>query len=347
MGKCLEPFKNILLHQEQQLGVAPCSLVHHQPVGNTVDFFNNPNLVKIRNEFRQGLKPVECSACWDKEAHGIQSRRMMNQEWYQQNCHDDSLELISIDYWIGNICNLKCVTCGPDASSAWQQELDPTRKSSPHYDNKFWKHIDLTKIRKIHFTGGEPLLSKSHVELLQAIPDKSKVNINYNTNGTIFPSDELFSLWAEFKQVDLYVSIDDIEDRFEYLRYPANWNNTVATILAIQQRALYINFKLSINTSISVLNIFTYPTLVQWVGNTFGIDTKCEWQWVNHDYLDARTMHIRFKSILEDIYADRDDFVRSINFVEDDQILQNQIQFLKQLDARRGNDYQKIFDYLL
>jgi sulfatase maturation enzyme AslB (radical SAM superfamily) len=352
MNKCLDAFKNVYVEVHgDRLNVSTCCLVSPKIVVNQENFLNNPNLIKIREEFNQGLRPTECHQCWSKEDNGFPSRRTDGNPWYIQNGYDDdTAELISIDYWVGNVCNLKCVICGPEYSSAWQQELDPTRKYSPHYDNKFWKQLDLTKLRLVHFNGGEPLLSKTHVDFLNAIPNKDQVIIDYNTNGTIFPSEELFSLWKQFKLVHVYFSIDDIEDRFEYIRYPANWEKTVKNILEIKEAASQ-NVLFYINTTISLLNIFTYPTLLQWLEknfkeNKYGHQVAYLWQWASGN-LNCQTIPVKYKDTLVTIYKDTgyQNIVNSINFTEYC-TLDKQLNFLNTLDQRRANDYRKVFQHL-
>ena len=45
------------------------------------------------------------------------------------------------------------------------------------------------------------------------------ITLAYNTNGSIFPQDKI-ELWEQFKKVEIFVSIDDISERFEYIRFP-------------------------------------------------------------------------------------------------------------------------------
>ena len=46
----------------------------------------------------------------------------------------------------------------------------------------------------------------------------------FNTNGSIFPDDNLMQLLDECKSVHFLLSIDDIGDRFSMLRYPNKWS---------------------------------------------------------------------------------------------------------------------------
>ena len=175
---CLDPFKNInIVKQGETVSVSPCCLMSAQQV-DTIDFYNNRYLTQIRNSFIEGEPSVQCQNC---------TRATGSNNWYIDHGYNNiEVELVRMDYWVGNTCNLRCVICNPVNSSSWGQELGlPNRKQNV---NDFWKTINLEKIKFIHFSGGEPLLSKEHVEFLKEIPNPTEVEINYNTNGTILPS---------------------------------------------------------------------------------------------------------------------------------------------------------------
>ena len=76
---------------------------------------------------------------------------------------------------------------------------------------------------------GEPLLTDTHLKILNRIPieQRSKVHVMYNTNGTVridLNSDK-FKLLNVFKSIDICFSLDGIEETFEYTRWPAKWES--------------------------------------------------------------------------------------------------------------------------
>ena len=54
--------------------------------------------------------------------------------------------------------------------------------------------------------------------------------IHYNTNGTQYPEEEILELFPHFKHVHVAFSIDDVEEQFEYQRYPATWSEVNSNI---------------------------------------------------------------------------------------------------------------------
>lgn len=265
MITCTDAFKNLNISiQQGKPEVSPCCISSTVPVEN-LDF-NNSYLNSFREHFAQGVWPPNCINCKTNEQAGYVSRRIGSNQWYADHgINNNSVELVRLDYWTGDTCNLACVICGPQNSSVWQQELGIQKSSVV---NTLWKQLDLTALRFVHFNGGEPLLSKEHVQFLHAIPNKPQVYINYNTNGTILPSQELLQLWAEFKLVQLDFSIDDVEDRFEYQRYPACWDNVVRNLKWYIDFAPH-NCMFAVNTTVGILNKNNIDLLDQWLAQHF------------------------------------------------------------------------------
>lgn len=268
---CIDAFKNInIINQQGQLQISPCCFA---PPKNTdiVDFYNNEYLAKIRNSWNNNVWPIECNACQITEKQGFESRRQGSAQWYKDhNLNNNLVELVRLDYWVGNLCNLACAICGPNNSSKWREELKLPTELKKSSVNQFWKDVDLSSLKFIHFHGGEPLLSKEHIEILYAIPHKSSVQITYNTNGTIQASSKLLELWSEFGLVHLDFSIDDIGPRFEYQRYPAKWDSVADNLQWYIETSPH-NVMFGVNTTVSWLNQKYQADLDTWLKKNFSV----------------------------------------------------------------------------
>lgn len=266
---CVDIFKNInIVARHSNLLVSPCCISRTRPA-ETIDFENNAYLHETREQATAGNFPTACVNCKNAEDAGLISRRQGSNNWYKENnLYNNTVELVRMDYWTGDVCNLACVICGPHASSTWKQELGLPTILKKTTSNHFWKTLDLSKLKFIHFNGGEPLLSKEHVKLLHAIEHKEQVHLNYNTNGTILPSKELLELWQQFRLVQLDFSIDDINERFEYQRYPAKWVEVTANLQWYIDNAPH-NCMFAVNTSVGVLNQHNLSQLNNWLQTNF------------------------------------------------------------------------------
>jgi sulfatase maturation enzyme AslB (radical SAM superfamily) len=267
---CFDAFKNLnIINQGNTLSIGPCCVSPANRV-EVIDFVQDAYLKAVRRSWENNTFPPACLNCKNAEKNKQDSRRIGVNRWYEQNGYNNTdVELIRIDYWTGNTCNLRCIICGPENSSSWQQELNiPTKQQVV---NRYWNNIDISKLKYVHFNGGEPLLSKEHVEFLHAIPNKSQVHLNYNTNATVRPTAELQLLWEEFKIVQLDFSIDDVGSRFEYQRFPAKWHEVVDNLQWFVKTAP-VNCIFSVNTTVSILNQHNLVNLSAWLQDNFAVN---------------------------------------------------------------------------
>jgi len=97
------------------------------------DLWNAGELVAVRAAMARGDKPESCSLCWEREAVGGVSRRLVSNTIYRALGGDLAVEALPRegagsgfrlerrpDWFIlelGNVCNLKCRSCSPLSSS--------------------------------------------------------------------------------------------------------------------------------------------------------------------------------------------------------------------------------------
>ena len=165
----------------------------------------------------------------------------------------------------GSICNLACVTCGPGASTRWQRELGmPITPGNP-------RAIDQNtiaaarKMTGVVICGGEPMLNFSSETMLENLLSDQNVRVHFN--GTVMPRQSFMDQSARFKQIQYCFSIDGVGQRFEYLRWPAKWDQVVENILWLVETAPD-NVRFSVNITISQLNRHYQDEIVDWINKT-------------------------------------------------------------------------------
>lgn len=305
---CYEIYKNLAINSHNgKLNFTPCSFfkspIKTSSEFNLNDIWNGPEQLEIKWHVENDIPISGCQTCYTSEAHGIESRRQGSKKLYEEFHQDVEINLdgpTGIDYSVGNLCNLKCVICGPHDSSQWipdYQKLHPTFNIAPLQFKKN-EQLEITdanllkNIKHVHFHGGgEPLLSDNHFRLLQKIQQLkglADVRVFYNTNGTQVVSDEILQLWEQCRLIELYFSVDDVGDRFNYQRTGADWNKVVATM-----NWFYINMPhnhmFNINCTWSYLNLFYLDELWDWwnekfSSNRYGDPTRLIFQKVNGDF---------------------------------------------------------------
>jgi sulfatase maturation enzyme AslB (radical SAM superfamily) len=341
-------YKFNLYDNNKFLTLQPCCLFSDRimiPMEQTdFDVINNyrKKLDKINSYLHPG-----CSQCnlWDKKT--------LRKTW-----RDLSFEIVPDDAELGDAsyleiqldktCNGGCIICGPDFSTFWQREtglrIPAVNKNSEEIVRKILEIIDIEKTKKILFLGGEPFLSHIDQSLLEKIPEPSQVDLQYTTNGSIYPSQERVDIWKKFRSVMINFSIDGIDGRFEYIRYPLKWEQVTANMFRMREE-FPDNIRFKINHTINVMNLYYYDEFEKWKNDFFRHD-RFERE-IRYTYTPAvgvlsplTVTEKLFKKISEKYNADSKAILTVTNKV---QRLDLVLGFLKDNDLRRGLNWIDIF----
>jgi len=120
-------------------------------------------------------------------------------------------------------------------------------------------------LRRIHFSGGEPLLSKVHLEILRYLVQTKKagnISLDYNSNMTVL-SDEVLSLWEQFKEVEIGLSIDGPPAVNEYIRYPIQTPKLLSNLRKLDNSNVRGKFWFS--TTVQIYNVLDLPATESWL----------------------------------------------------------------------------------
>ena len=301
---CPEIYKGLFVDRwnDQHLKVGPCcqSAIEKTPTKD-FNFTTNSYLQGLREQFDQGKKPKECNRCWQAESLGQTSRRQEMIEFFDTD--DTVIELGSLDHNATWACNSACIMCGPKLSSTWAVELKIKKEqlaSIGRYhrtDNAFIDKLDLSKLQKVHFNGGEPLINQEHQQVLERLLETGKLAdtlISYNTNGTLYPNNRTIELWRKARLVRLFFSIDAIGSAFNYIRYPGEWSMVENNLLQYKQN-MPSNILFGFNVTVAGYNVLEMPALYKWFEdnlntNREGDPSDFNWQFAyNFDPKDLCT----------------------------------------------------------
>jgi hypothetical protein len=232
---------------------------------------NYADLDQVQHLRRQNFEKY-CNSCWKIENIGGQSRRHATINWFTNNQlnQDQTPSLVTLDWNSENICNLACITCGPKFSSRWAQELTHYKfKDTGRYancqQNNFWQMLNFEHLQRIYFNGGEPLLAKDHVQILTHLNDTNQlpqVEVAYNTNCTIIPDQQVLDLWQKARLVRLCLSIDAAYSAFEFIRWPAKWQQILELVDFIRLQPF--NIIIDITCTLGIHNILELDELLTW-----------------------------------------------------------------------------------
>jgi len=279
---CLVPWTSIDIRPNGT--IAPCCKYRETPEEklnitqvSIDDYTNSTFLKKIKDTMLQNKWPEGCFRCKQEEASGIKSKRILDYErWPTEfDTYNEDKGYIIAAIAFGNTCNLKCITCHSGASSVWRKEYfdiygvdnAPVDKLSSDASEIY---DAMPNIIHLDIPGGEPFLSeiKKQKRLLQRYVDSGQskdITLHYTTNGQIFPGQEWWNLWQNFKEIDMQLSIDGVGKRYEYIRFPAKEGIIEKnTQLYIEKEKTNNNLRLSVSHTVSSYSIYYLTEFFDW-----------------------------------------------------------------------------------
>lgn len=235
------------------------------------DIWNSKDLKRLRKKFLNNERPSECELCWTEEESNVKSLRLQT---IKNKVSYKSPVISYLSLKLSNKCNLACRICSPHLSSLWQTQFEKLNlKLSP---KKMFETVQMekfqgerldslhklsTNLNHLLIYGGEPLINDEVINYLSFLVSSGlskNIQLTMNTNGTIYDKSQI-ELFNNFRKVDLYLSIDDIEKRFEYQRWPTRWSKINDNILNYSKHE---NFNLEFYPTVSVLNVLNLDEIL-------------------------------------------------------------------------------------
>lgn len=271
--------------------------------------YNNENFQTLRKNMLNGVwDEVGCESCFYKEKNGIKSQR---QKWiereekylgekgiYENNLSIDRNKIYHLYMNFNNICNFKCRMCGPWFSNAWipdWKKLNSRNVPIPPKQqvdiDKFLDEFgsDLSDLRQIWITGGEPFMDDSVFKFfhkLQEYSDITKINVTVNTNASKLDVGKLHLL-KNLKQLHLNISVDATGEIYNYIRaYNYDFDQLNKKINQIKQ-IKQDNLLITVNGAFQIYNILDVEDFFNWEADLLNDDGA---HWIEYRVLTGPKM---------------------------------------------------------
>lgn len=267
--------------------IQPCCLRHDRTVIEIgKPFWPNLGFAGLQAKNNQGQWDSGCSNCQNLENSGNRSFRQGMNDGLGIEGMIGLSGPARIDIMFDISCNLACRTCGTHSSTFWQRHLkDFNEWPAPIFSPRKGKDVlatlgtlNLENLRQVVFCGGETLLGQEYWEvarwLVQNVPDaKQNLTLCFQTNGTQPISEKYHQVINDCKLVKLHVSIDAVGDQFEYLRWPAGWQQVTDNLYAIRDN-LPSNVMFLIEQTISIFNVLYLSEVDEWSKQCFSANRE-------------------------------------------------------------------------
>ncbi len=130
-----------------------------------------------------------------------------------------------IDFELSNECNLECIMCRGEFSSAIRRNREKLPPIPTAYDSNFVDQLEefIPYLENSHFLGGEPFMIPIYIDIWERmIQLNPKIRISVQTNGTILT--ERIKKLMEKITFEIAVSIDSIyEENYQLIRKNGNF----------------------------------------------------------------------------------------------------------------------------
>ncbi len=226
---------------------------------------NERKNIEIKKKMTNNIVPDGCKICHLNETGNNLDRSDYSnsfKDWYKtlladvdKNLYSDvnNFKLHYFDLRLKNTCNYGCVYCGPKLSSVREMEelnqpqiasgrifshgIDPIIKINDNQIKEVYQFFEKNAkdLKVFYLAGGEPLYIKENLyfleKLYQVNPD---CQIIINTNLSLVTNNKIYDTLTKFKNTYWIVSVDDIGERYNYIRYQGNWEIFLKNLLALK-----------------------------------------------------------------------------------------------------------------
>jgi organic radical activating enzyme len=262
--------------------------------------YNTKGFKQIRKSMLSNKRPIECAKCYELELSGIESNRTKaNKQWQDklnvvkptnEDGSIDNVSFASIDFRISNTCNFKCRICTGYTSSKIQAEELKNNITNVQYitltSNERKTTLEsilpaLYNVEEVYFAGGEPILIKEHYQILDELIKQNKQNnvrLRYNSNLSVlgYKGTSIIEYWKKFNNIQLGISIDDINKPAEYARSGTIWPTIEDNYKIITRQCPHI--KIDVTSTFSIYNAFNL--------------TKLQHLWITSGKINARNLSL-------------------------------------------------------
>jgi sulfatase maturation enzyme AslB (radical SAM superfamily) len=251
---------------------------HSKPGESFEQWWTGDQMIQFRQQIQGDELPAVCNRCAIQEkVQGSSFRTAIN-----KNVDLTSLNSTWPDRWnliFGSKCNLACWSCNENSSTTIEQHkrtigILPVDFESPEIKfNRLWPKLqqDIILSYNYHETvtltilGGEPLYNQHVLNFLSTLQSNGlgiRTRLEFHTNATKLSKNHVVSLLLPgmWQHVCMFLSLDAIGSKAEWLRYGTKWSLIETNIDLFKKLADYVE----VHCILGVLNIGDLVELTNW-----------------------------------------------------------------------------------
>lgn len=229
---CHAPFTNLFFGYDGKIGVCcynRLNILGTYPETGIIDAWNGDILKELRSKIKRYDFSGGCYCCQvqlvEKAYNTILAR---NYDYFVPDIRYPK----SMEFELSNRCNLECIMCNEENSSAIAIKKTGQQPKLLPYDDNFIEQLRpfIPYLRSTKFMGGEPLLIPIYYKIWELIIEiNPSCEIVIQTNGTVL-NDKIKDL-LEKGNFSISISIDSIvKETYESIRVNADYNKVMSNL---------------------------------------------------------------------------------------------------------------------
>lgn len=376
---CALLWNHFIQLQDESLAKPCCLQKTRFKVSGSIKETGNSELLKsLRKQVLENDLPLlGCEECYmEEKAKNTSARIESNRIWqdkkdtYIKNTQKDgtyeNFYLERLDIRWSNLCNYKCRFCSLTSSSSWLQDhlikYDLLEGYNPKTGVKeavidWWdlkKH--LPHVRYVKLAGGEPFMMDGTYRLIEELIRLKKFDthilVNTNASFVMHGNKNIIGMLKNFKNVNISLSIDGMNDVHGYLRSGKNdWIKVRDNIEKFIDSGLNVSFL----SSVSWLNAIHMIKLLETYNNveiefnsvttpkfmSLGYLTKSQFKQVLKAVEDGKItdkIKIKYKRWLKKLYVQT-----LINGKKKTELVNEFLFYINKLDETRKQNFCETF----
>lgn len=275
---CMAPWTNIHVNTTESLQPCCAGAGISQELSQLSTFTSERNheLQEVKNYFLQNQQPPNCTGCRERD-------------WYSQFSHQaptglNDFTLLGVDLRWSNTCQLTCLYCNAGQSSSWaalQQKHKTTIPIASRIRDRdaLIEFIDehRSTIQRVSLLGGEPLLIKENIRVLEILGSDIEVNIFSGLNVDL-ESNAVYQQLIDMPNVHWAVSMENVGSKFEFVRRGSSWSRQVENIdrlISDKQSRYTVNLQ-------SQFCVYSATSVTELYDFAHDRDIKINWNWLDY-----------------------------------------------------------------
>ena len=225
---CRAPFNNMYFNVHGHVGPCWLTLQPDESIGRKTikEIWTGQWFTNIRKAIREENLGSYCSTCKKNIETG-------NHVSVLAKLYDLNYELsdypVAMEFELSNICNLECVMCKGELSSAIREKRENLPRLSTPYTDEFSEQLKefLPHLKEAKFLGGEPFLIPVYYSIWDnIIKINPHIKITITTNGTVWNTRVKQIL--ESLHVNIIMSIDSFNAQtYDSIRIGGNFSRVI------------------------------------------------------------------------------------------------------------------------